>query len=758
MPRSWAGFAGRLLTATFVILAGFTLVVSPAFAEVIRGQAKDPQNRAVPLADVILTQGSRVVASAKTSADGRFGPIVAPPGEYELVISSAGLQSAPQRVVITAASGDLNLDVPMALAAMRESVVVSAAQVDSALSRVPDSVTVIDRSDLVTRQSETVSDAVRRVPGFGVVQSGGRGAVTSFFPRGGESDYTLVLADGIPLNAFGGGFDAAHLGTAEVDRIEVVRGPQSALYGAGAIGGIVHVITRNGGPLRGDVSFAGGGYGTMIGRASAAGSSGAWSWGGALDWTSTDGDTREFASAGGAVSNDDYERVFGSASVGWSDRSDRRVRVDARFGRDERGNPGPYGSDPLGAYGGLDTVSRGVNRTRGIGAHVTLGSGPHERHLMQFTWTDAPSEFASPFGESEDHTRRLSGRYQLDWDLRGVGLSAGWEGLAERADNTFITGEEFQEVPVERSLNGFFAESRWQAGGRATIVAGVRVERISRSALEGNPSEFGGRPPFDTDVVWSANPKASVSWLLGRPQADSAGWTRVHASGGTGIKPPTAFEIAFTDNPSLKPERSRSMDAGVEHAFAGGTVLIDATWFYNRYDQMIVTVGSSFAGASRYRSDNIANARATGLEFGATWRGPRGFAARGTWTWLDTEILAVDNVPGEAPPPYSVGDPLVRRPGGQGLLDITWTSDRVRAVLTINGRGDVTDLEPNFASSLYTNPGYVTTMAGASFVIGSGVEVFGRVTNLFNQSYEEVLGYPALGRTAMIGVRVARSR
>ena len=758
MLRPRAGAAGRFLITTFVTLFGFGLVVSPAIAEVIRGQARDPQNRAVPLADVILTQGPRVIASAKTAADGRFGPLVAPPGEYELVISSAGLQSAPQRVVITAAAGDLTLDVPMKLAAMRESVVVSAAQVDSALSRVPDSVTVIDRSDLVTRQTETVSDAVRRVPGFGVVQSGGRGAVTSFFPRGGESDYTLVLADGIPLNAFGGGFDAAHLGTTEIDRIEVVRGPQSALYGAGAIGGIVHVITRNGGPLRGDVSFAGGSYGTMIGRASAAGSRGAWTWGGALDWTGTDGDTREFASTGGAVSNDDYERIAGSASVGWSDRSDRQVRVDARFARDERGNPGPYGSDPLGLYGGLDTVSRGLNRTRGIGAHVKLGAGPRARHLMQFTWTDAPGEFTSPFGSSEDRTRRVGGRYQLDWDLRGVGLSAGWEGLAERADNTFITGEESEEVPVERTLNGFFAESRWLPGSRASIVAGLRVERISRSALEGNPNPFGPRPAFDTDVVWSANPKASVSWFLSRPQADAAGWTRLHASGGTGIKPPTAFEIAFTDNPSLKPERSRSVDAGVEHAFARGTVLVDATWFYNRYDQMIVTVGSSFAGASRYRTDNIANARATGVEFGATWRGPRGFAARGAWTWLDTEILAVDNVPGEAPPPYSVGDPLVRRPGGQGLLDITWTSDRVRAVLTINGRGDVTDLEPNFASSLYTNPGYVTTMAGVSFVVGSGVEVFGRVTNLFNQSYEEVLGYPALGRAAMIGVRVARSR
>jgi outer membrane cobalamin receptor len=756
MPRPWAGSAGRFLITTFVSLSGFAVGVSPAAAEVIRGQAKDPQNRAVPLADVILTQGSRVVASTKTAADGRFGPIVAPPGEYELVISSAGLQSAPTRVVITAAAGDLTLDVPMKLAAMRESVVVSAAQVDSALSRVPDSVTVIDRSDLVTLQTETVSDAVRRAPGFGVVQSGGRGALTSIFPRGGESDYTLVIADGLPLNAFGGGFDGAHLGTSDIDRIEVVRGPQSALFGAGAIGGVVHVLTRSGGPLRGDVSFAGGGYGTVIGRASAAGSRGAWTWGGAIDWTGTDGDTREFASTGGAVSNDDYERMAGSASAGWSDRPDRRVRVDARFARDERGNPGPYGSDPAGLYGGLDTVSRGINRTRALGGSVTLGDAGRFRHVMHAAWTDAPGEFTSPFGDSEDRTRRVTGRYQLDFERGAIGWSAGWEGLVERADNTFITGEDFEEVPVRRSLNGFFVESRWRPDSRATVHLGARVERISRSALEGNPNPFSPRPAFDTDVVWSANPKVAVAWFVGARQ--DAAWTRVHASGGTGIKPPTAFEIAFTDNPSLKPERSRSVDAGIEQAFARGAILIDATWFYNRYDQLIVSVGSSFVGASRYQTDNIANARATGLEFGATWRGPRGFAARGAWTWLDTEILAVDNAPGQAPSPYAVGDALVRRPGGQGLLDVTWTNDRVRAVLTINGRGDVTDLEPNFASSLYTNPGYVTTMAGASFVIGSGVEVFGRVTNLFNQSYEEVLGFPSLGRAAMIGVRVARSR
>lgn len=756
MPRPRAGAAGRMLTTTLLALLGYGLGASPAAAERLLGRARDPQDRAVALADVILTQGSRVIVTAKTASDGRFGPLAAPPGEYELVIASPGLQSAPQRVTITAASGDLHLDVPLKLAAVQESVVVSATQVDSARSRVPDSVTVIDRDGVVVRQIETVADAVRRAPGFGVVQSGGRGAVTSFFPRGGESDYTLVLADGMPLNVFGGGFDAAHLGTTDVERIEVVRGPQSALFGGGAIGGVVHLVTRSGGPLRGDASFAGGGYGTTIGRASAAGSRGHWTWGGALDWTSTDGDTREFPSAGGAVSNDDYERLAGSASVGWSDHTDRRVRADVRFGRDERGNPGPYGSDPLGLYDAVDTLSRGMNHTRAVGANVLLGNASRLRHLMSVSWTDAPSEYTSPFGRSEDRTRRLTGRYQIDLERNAVGWSAGWEGLIERADNTFITGEDFEEVPVRRTLNGFFVESRWRPDARATVHLGARLERIARSALEGNPNPFGPRPAFDTDVVWSANPKVAVSWFVGARRDDR--WTRLHGGAGTGIKAPTAFDIAFTDNPSLKPERSKSVDAGIEHALAGGLLILDATWFYNRYDQLIITVGSSMTGASRYRTDNIANARATGVEFGANWRGPRGIAARAAWTWLDTEVLAVDNVPGQAPPPFAVGDPLIRRPSQQGLIDLTWTTPRVRAVLTVNGRGDVTDLEPNFAQSLYTNPGYVTTMAGVAVTIGRGVEAFGRVTNLFDQSYEEVFGYPALGRAAMVGIRVAASR
>ena len=286
----------RAVSTRLVLLLSFlvTALALPASADAqdLRGRAVDPQNRPVASADVLVLRGGRVVFSARTAADGRFGPLVLPAGDYELVVSAAGLRAEPRRITI-APSATLDVDVRLALAAVRESVVVSAAQVDTALSRVTGSVTVVDRAEILARQSETVADALRLVPGFTVVASGGRGAVTSFLPRGGESDYTLVLADGMPLNGFGGGFDAAHLGTADVERIEVVRGPQSALFGGGAIGGVVHVITRHGGPIRADGAIETGGYGTTRLAASTSGSRGDWTWGATIDRTGSDGDTRE---------------------------------------------------------------------------------------------------------------------------------------------------------------------------------------------------------------------------------------------------------------------------------------------------------------------------------------------------------------------------------------------------------------------------------------------------------------------------------
>ena len=218
------------------------------------------------------------------------------------------------------------------------------------------------------------------------------------------------------------------------------------------------------------------------------------------------------------------------------------------------------------------------------------------------------------------------------------------------------------------------------------------------------------------------------------------------------------FEIAFTDNPLLRPERSRSADAGIEHAFSGGLVAIDATVFANRYDDLIVGVKSAWTGASRYRTDNIANASANGLEVGFRWMSTFGLSARGAYSLLSTRILAVDRVPSGAPAPYSVGDALIRRPRHQGSADVRYTHGRAQAFLLINGRGRMPDLEPNYASSVYSNPGFVVASAGGSFTTTRNLEVYARVTNLFDRAYEDALGYPAQARSASVGLRVAVGR
>jgi outer membrane cobalamin receptor len=760
-----------LLQICLFAFAALLMSIAAAHADTLRGRVVDPDQRPVADAVVIVRRGPAVVTTVRTGADGRFGPVTLPTGTYEIVAGAPGLRSTAQTVRITPGAV-ADLTIALALTAIGESVVVSAAQVETPLSQVADAVTVVDRSTVDQLQITTAAEALRLVPGFHLVSSGGPGGLVSVFPRGGESDYTLVLVDGVPQNLFGGGFDGAHLSAGDLDRLEIVRGPQSALYGGGAIGGIVHAVTRLGGPLRANATVETGSHGTTSFTGAATGSQGPWDWRGAFDWLATDGDTRERASLGGRVANADYDRLAGSGGLAWSDGPSRRVRVDIRAGRNARGTPGPYGSDPMGFFGGLDLTSRGRNRFASVGASGVFRQSPTTAHRLHFSWATHRGHFISPFGASDDDTRRMTGRYQFDVDAR-VPISAGWELQHERADNTFVTGGTSQLIPISRALSGWFIEARPVVAARLFMNLGARLERIARRRLEGDA--FGSRPTFDTDdVVWSTNPKVAVAWMartMGTDTPGWLGWTKLRLGAGTGIKAPTTLEIAFTDNPSLKPERSRSLDLGIEQAVAQGTIVADATWFRNIYDDLIVSVPTALRdqGISRHRTDNVSNARAAGIELGVTWRPSSALAVRGGWTWLDTEVLGIDQAPSDAPLPYVVGDRLVRRPAQQGSMALTWAAPRTRVFLRINGRGTMLDLEPNLGAgacfgqpescrAVFDNPGYVTTEAGAAVRVHATIELFGRVSNLFDRAYEEALGFPALGRSALIGLRVTGSR
>lgn len=757
-PRPGSVPAARpsvLFLLVFIVLPVLAPVSARAQSAPLTGRVVDASG--APLAGArVIVDGPLGARTVTTGADGRFGLDRLPPAVYRVILDADGFTAGTE--IVRLGHEPVSIEITARIAPLAEAVVVSAGAVPRPRSEAPVAVDAIGRQEIAARQIESVADALRTVPGFTVGRSGTRGALTSVFPRGGESDYTLVLVDGMRVNAFGGGFDFSLLPLGDVEQIEIVRGPQSAVYGSDAIGGVVQLRTRHGGPPSADVRVEGGGEATLRASAGGRGSWGPFGGSASIERNASDGFTGVAPATGERVSNNDWTSTTGQASLSWT-RQASSIRADARWIDAERGNPGPYGSNPMGIYTAVDRLSRGADTQRQLGIHTRLPLAPQlagrAELRVRVTAADLVNRFHSSFGDSYFETRRLSASAQADLALRpSTGVTVGVEGLGERARSTFVTGEAFQEIPIERLVAGGFAELRQELGAAASLTAGVRVDGIRRDALDGDPNPFGPRPPFAADTVVSVNPRLGFKLVAWR---DASGLARtvVRAAAGSGIRPPDAFEIAFTDNPSLHPERSRSIEIGVTH-IAAPRLSIDAAAFHNTYDDLIIAVGTAFTDASRYRTDNISNARARGLELGATWQAPGGLLARASYTYLSTAVLAVDR--GDtAPPPFSPGDPLIRRPRHQGALDLTWTRGGVTTFGTLRARGRVLDIEPTLGASggLFEAAGFAVLDAGVSVRVHRRVELFGRELNLLGREYEEVFGFPATGRLGMAGLRVA---
>lgn len=744
----------RTVVSLFLLTFNFALFTSVASAASLKGRVTDPDGKAVANAEVVISGPSATPLKTRTTADGGFDLATLDAGRYTVVASAPGLVSDAQAIEV--GSSPASLEIAMHLTAVNETLVVSAAQIDQPLSRTPDSVTVISGREIDAKQQFTLAAAMRSVAGVTIQQNGGPGTVTSLFTRGGESDYTLVLVDGVRANAFGGGLDLSQVPLEDVERIEVLRGPQSALYGSDAIGGVVQIITRSGGRPSGSAQIETGSRDMRRGAAATTGDINGVRWQLGANYFEDAGFTGKAAN-GQAVSNDDSQEQQATASLGYRHaRSGGDVQASVQYVDTDRGSPGPFGSDPAKRYNGVDTVSRGTtNRIGGGGRWMQPWFGPASRvrQRVEFDVADYDLRFASRFGVSNGNSHRSHARVQTDVAASAaVGFSGGFEWLGERGGSTYIVAGSAGQIPVERGVLGVFGEGRWNAGQRATVSFGVRGERITREALPGDPLAFSPRPDFPSETINSINPKVSASFAVA-PQ------TRLRGSFGTGIRPPDAFEIAFTDNSGLKPERNQSGEFGITQTAASGAVQFDATAFINAYTDLIISVGRAFSGVSRYRTDNISNARARGAELSAAWRINTGLDLRGSYTFLDSEILAVTGS-STAQTPYAVGDGLLRRPRHSGSIDASMTQGRVSAFAQVQVRGQALDAEPAFGPSggLYQNDGHTVVNVGGSFRPVRAVEIFARALNLFDRDYEEVLGYPAPGRTAYVGARFAVGR
>jgi len=348
---------------SFVIC--YLLFVISAEAASLSGRVTDPDGRAVVNAEVIITGAAATPLRVRSDSDGKFIFTGLDAGRYRVTASAAGLVSDAMPLDI--AESPATLDITLHVSAVSETLVVSAAQIDQPLSRIPDSVTVIPGAEIDAKQQFMLASALRSVPGLTLQQNGGPGTVTSLFTRGGESDFTLVMIDGIRANAFGGGLDLSQVPLQDVERIEVIRGPQSALYGSDAIGGVINVITRSGGSPSALAHIETGSRDMLRASGATTGEKNGVRWQLGANYFEDAGFTGTAAS-GETVSNDDAQEQQVSASIGWRHATaGSDLQGSIQYVDTERGAPGPYGSDPANRYAGVNTISRGTTNRVGGG-------------------------------------------------------------------------------------------------------------------------------------------------------------------------------------------------------------------------------------------------------------------------------------------------------------------------------------------------------------------------------------------------------
>lgn len=729
----------------------------------IRGTVYDPAGHVVPRATVNLLASMVAIAQTQTDSDGvyRFDGLA--PGTYTVAANSPGMTKVSGATVLHAGE-TATLDLRLALSAVQQQVVVSASLGGALSPQIGSSVSVVSRQQIQNEGVVTLADALRDVPGVEVARTGQLGTVTSAFVRGGNSNYNLVTIDGIPMNDFGGGFDLSPLPVDGVQRVEVTRGPESALYGSNAIASVINVESERGeGPPHFSFDGEGGSYDTWKLSTSGAGLTHSIDWAYDLSRLSTQG----------MAPYDSYRNQTSFVSLGYS-RSARRkfaLHFFGDAGRDQ--NPGPYGSDPDGLYprtatGAPDFAAAYSSQKQdlfGYQAGYTEQFSDSIRQVSTVSFSTDQYEFlptaSNFFSSAFTKNERLAAntRSEITLSAKDV-LVAGFEYDRETFRNSYVTDANLTPFTLPRDSFAFFAENRWTGGGRWFLSTGVRVDSIFTGALAADEVDA-GRPYIPASSVTQVDPRISVAFIARDAGAGIFGLTRIHSSFGTGIRPPDGFELGFTDNPGLKPERSISGDGGVEQQLFGAKAALDVTYFYNYFTDQIVTLGGSLSNLSTFTSANLASSRAYGIESSVRVHPIRSVELAAEYTWLNTAILALNNS-NQTEFPFVVGDPLIRRPRNSAGYDATWTHGRL--MLNSNGsiRGAALDLEPNDGSyactfeprCLFWNQGYVDTNAGFAYRLPRGVEIYGRINNFLNDRYEEVFGFPAPHLNFISGVRV----
>jgi vitamin B12 transporter len=590
-----------------------------------------------------------------------------------------------------------------------EPVVVSATRFDIPLNQSPASVSVISSEDLEQKQIERVSDALREVPGLSVVQTGTAGQLTSVFTRGLRSEHTQVLLDGIPINqGLQGAFNFADLTTDDIDRIEIVRGPQSTLYGPRALAGVIQIFTKQGTGTPGvTVSTEGGSYDTFREALQSDGKIGSFDYSVGASRLDTDN----------ARPNNNYRNTAAIADVGWSPNGDLRIGSLFTYSLSDTGNPNTI-FDPK-------PIDHFLTERWLIGPHIDWKAADWWEHKFIFSY-DHERQLNDP---NEDGfvgpTRALFERTQIDYqnDLRPTSwltLTSGFfysrvNAGEERPFVLQIFGPQSTFVSDHTEEVAGFLQSTLTPIENLIFVAGGRFDHFN---------QFGD--------VWTYR-------FAGSYKIDKTN-TTLHSSVATGFSPPSSQDKIFGNNFGLKPERDLGWDIGVEQRLLENRVAVGLTYFHNDLSNVI-----GFNGL--FETLNLGAARTEGLEAELRAQPIADLIFTASYTYLDAEKTSSKDIS------QLQGARLPRRPRNEVYVSVSYLwCKRLRTTAEakfVNAREELNFGGPNFDIEDYS---FVNI--AAEYEINPHMSIFGRIDNLTNEHYSEVFGFPNLGQAFYGGVKL----
>ncbi len=596
-----------------------------------------------------------------------------------------------------------------------EKIIVTATRTEASQASTGSSATVITAGEISQAGKDEVSDVLRDVPGVTVSQSGSLGGLTNIYLRGSKPGHTLVMVDGVELNdpmSTDRSFDFSNLTMDNIERIEVIRGPQSALYGSDAMAGVINIITKKGrGKPEFSSSFEGGAHNTFRENLSSSGSIDKFNY--SLSVSRLDSGGISAATSGSE--KDPYHNNAISSRIGYKVFDNSELSLVTHYA-DVKTSIGT--TDNNSPYGVID-MPNDTSWSKDLATKFTFDQPINFwwTHTLSFSYHDIrrkdKKEWDPVNGDNVNDWYKGNNK-KVEWQhnfspVKWSILTAGLEYETESGSSYYYSDTYGPSVSKQDRKNidnmGYYFQDQFKLWEKLFITPCIRID---------DHELFGVKATY----------KISTAYLI--PQIG----IRLKGNWGTGFKAPSLYQLYSNyGDPNLKPDESRSYDFGFEQSFLKDKLSFDLTYFHNDFRNLV----DYDYNTNKYK--NIGRARTEGFETGAKFSPVKNLTIGGNFTYTDTQDK-------------ETGLELLRRPKRQFNFDVNWGFlPNANLNLGLNHVGSRKDYV------YITDKSYTIVRLASSYNITKNFQIFGRIENLFDKKYQEVNGYATLGRSFYGGIK-----